>query len=388
MKRQIKILRGCIVKLVKLHKKQFKYFFVIVPFMGEKFSFDHLSATDFEEYCFDLIKKLGFKNVDWRKGTGKSTSPSDEGRDIEADKIIDEYGEITIEKWFFDCKHHIAGVPPEKIQGALSWAFAERPDKLVIICSNFLSNPCKEYLKKYIQENKPPFKIKIWERTDLEGLSIGKNEVLNKYKLSDGLDFLNLINPLHIKYVTRPYQNTLDYLFSVLDKYDDKKREEIIQFTYMPFIAPRFKESITGKEKLRDLQIDETSYDTLKEKCQDLSQFLPESFIVNSLVNLILKWTFQFGDKTNLETIIENNQDMVNFLEEEVSKGKRDETTLREIIKKTKNHIGTLSQKTEYWYNLYNDFCENVLARLVEEDIMVKENVMINPNKIYYKLYH
>ncbi len=120
--------------------------------MGGKFSFNHLSDTEFEEYCFDLIKKLGFRNVDWRKGTGKSTSPSDKGRDIEAEKIIDEYGEIAIEKWFFDCKHQIAGVPPDKILGALSWAVAERPDKLIIMCSNFLSNSCKEYLDKYDQK--------------------------------------------------------------------------------------------------------------------------------------------------------------------------------------------------------------------------------------------
>ncbi len=224
-------------------------------------------------------------------------------------------------------------------------------------------------------KNKPTFKIKIWERKDLEDLSIGKNELLNKYKLSDGLDFLNLINPLHIKYATRIHQNTLDHLFSVLDKYDDKKREEIIQFTYMSFIAPHFKEPITGKEKLRELQIDETSYDALKEKCQDLSQLLPESFIVNSLVNLILKWTFQFGDKTNLETVIESNQDMVNFLEKELSKGDMDETTLRELIKKTEDHIEALPQQTEHFYNLYNDFCENVLARLVEEEVMIEENL-------------
>ena len=34
--------------------------------------FDQLTATDFEEFCFDLLAEVGFINVDWRKGTPKS----------------------------------------------------------------------------------------------------------------------------------------------------------------------------------------------------------------------------------------------------------------------------------------------------------------------------
>ena len=48
-----------------------------------KISFNHLSDSDFEEFCFDLLEELGFVNLNWRKGTGKKTSPSDSGRDIE-----------------------------------------------------------------------------------------------------------------------------------------------------------------------------------------------------------------------------------------------------------------------------------------------------------------
>ncbi len=108
----------------------------------EKFSFDHLSDVQFEEYCFDLIKELGFTNVDWRKGTGKLTSAADSGRDIEAEKIrVDVDGQTIMEKWFFDSKNHKRGVSPSDLQGSLSWAIAKRPDKLVFMCSNFLSNP-------------------------------------------------------------------------------------------------------------------------------------------------------------------------------------------------------------------------------------------------------
>lgn len=342
--------------------------------MTKKFSFDYLSDTEFEEFCFELIKELDFKNVDWRKGTGKTTSPSDKGRDIEAEKIIEDFdGETTTEKWFFECKNHIVGVSPEKIQGALSWATAERPNKLVIICSNFLSNPCKGYLEKYIQENKPTFKIKVWELKELEELSIGKVELLNKYKLSDGLDFLNSMHPLHIKYTSKPHANTLNYFFSVLDKFDNQKREEILQFTYSFFIAPRYKKPVTGKETMRELQIDETSYDVLKEKCYKLSEFIPSFFIVKSLVNLMLEWTFYMGDKTNLDSVIKRNQDMVDFMKEKLEKKDDDERTLNKLTKMTEEKIKELPKQTDHFYSLYIDFCESVLSKLMEEDVM--ENI-------------
>lgn len=342
--------------------------------MTEKFSLNHLSDTEFEEYCFDLIKEIDFTNVDWRKGTGKPTSPSDNGRDIEASRISKDFdGETTIEKWFFECKNHIAGVSPEKIQGALSWAIAERPDKLVIVCSNFLSNPCKEYLKKYISENKPVFKIKIWELKELEELSVGKIELLNKYKLSNGLDFLNLMHPVHIKYSSKTYVNTLDYFFSVLDNYDKKKREEVIQPTYLFFIAPRYKKSVTGNETMRELQIDETSYDVLKEKSYELEKSLTEFFIVKSLVNLMLEGLFHLGDKTKLDTAIKENQSLVDYMKEKLKKIEKDkEDALKKMIEMTESIIKELPYRTDHYYSLYIDFCENVLSKLMKEDILKK----------------
>lgn len=81
--------------------------------MVEKFSLDHLTPTEFEEFCFDLLKELDFKNVNWRKGTGHKASSSDDGRDIECEKlIIDVDGKISTEKWFIECKRYKKGVPP------------------------------------------------------------------------------------------------------------------------------------------------------------------------------------------------------------------------------------------------------------------------------------
>lgn len=151
----------------------------------ERLDFDTLDETDFEEFCFGLLGELGFVNIDWRKGTGLSTSPADRGRDIEADlEKIDIDGTKHFERWFVDPKHYKRGVPPEKIQGLLAWSHAERPHTALAIASNFLSNATKDYLHDYEQNNRPPFRIKYWERPTLERLTKEKGDFLARYLLT------------------------------------------------------------------------------------------------------------------------------------------------------------------------------------------------------------
>src|SRR6266851_2120605 len=133
------------------------------------FSFDQLTEVEFESFCYDLLCEMGFINIDWRKGTGLASSPSDRGRDIECQlRVTDIDGEVYTETWFVECKHYKQGVPIEKLQNALAWAASERPDKLLVIVSNFLSNPTKDALKSYINKQKPSFLIKVWEKPLLE----------------------------------------------------------------------------------------------------------------------------------------------------------------------------------------------------------------------------
>ncbi len=149
-------------------------------------SFDKLSSTDFEEFCSDLLHSAGFVNVDWRKGTGLSSSPADKGRDIVCDNLRAEPdGSQHFEHWFVDCKHHKKGVPPKDLQNLLSWAEAERPDVALVVASNFLSNPAKDYLDSYKKNNRPPFKIRYWERPQLLRMLARKVSLQRKYGLTD-----------------------------------------------------------------------------------------------------------------------------------------------------------------------------------------------------------
>ncbi|HWA95063.1 MAG TPA: restriction endonuclease [Terracidiphilus sp.] len=147
-----------------------------------RLSFNKLSDTEFEEFTFDLLEELGFVNMDWRKGTGKKTSPADSGRDIVAHlNRTDIDKSRRSERWFVDCKHYVKGVPAKELHNLLAWAEAERPDVALIVASNFLSNPAKDYLEAYQRNNRPPFVIKVWERTNLETMTRGKRDLLQMH---------------------------------------------------------------------------------------------------------------------------------------------------------------------------------------------------------------
>jgi HJR/Mrr/RecB family endonuclease len=128
----------------------------------QRLNFNNLSATDFEDFSFHLLSKLGFVNVDWRKGTPLPSSPSDRGRDIVCQHHrADLDNTHHLETWFVDCKRFKTAVSPRELQNALAWAEAERPDVLLFILSGFLSNPAKDYLEKYGQKNRQTFRIKF-----------------------------------------------------------------------------------------------------------------------------------------------------------------------------------------------------------------------------------
>jgi hypothetical protein len=147
--------------------------------------YDDMTDIEFEEFCFALLEELGFVNVDWRKGTGLNASPSDRGRDIVAERQIEEFdGSHYVEKWFIDCKHYKQGVPPDKVAGLLSWASAERADVALVIAGNYLSNPCKDYLDAYNSNNRPPFRVKHWERPRLRKLLEGREVFLSRISLA------------------------------------------------------------------------------------------------------------------------------------------------------------------------------------------------------------
>jgi hypothetical protein len=184
--------------------------------------FDHLDDTEFEEFAFKLLLKMGFVNVDWRKGTPKSTSPADGGRDIVCfQPRVEIDRSLHVEKWFVDCKHYEKGVPPKELDNLLTWSQAERPDTALFIVSGFLSNPAKDYLERYRENNRPPFKIKYWEQPQLEQLTVGMRKLLYEYNLMPE-------SMRSVKEIIRAEEEFFDKIWydrSLLHELNDKERK-------------------------------------------------------------------------------------------------------------------------------------------------------------------
>ena len=338
------------------------------------FSLKHLDETEFEEFCYEILVALGAKNISWRKGTGLASSPVDRGRDIECffeQRDVD--GTVTLERWFVECKHYEKGVPPEKLQGALAWARAERPDKLVFIASNFFSNAAKDNLNSLEKNERPPFKIKIWEKPDLEKLSLGKTKLRRKYKIGGDFPHLAALHPAHVLYSKNLNSNTLEYFFETLDKLNAKKRDEILGFVSLLVINPEFREPVSKDEKLGDLIVGDLSYEAFKNKLRLLSKAIPPIFLVQAIVDFILRTLFHSADETNIERWKETDEWMIKEFEERVARGEKVELH-ESMIKISKNKLLNTDRQTKERYALYEYFCENAVLPLLLEKIAIGED--------------
>jgi HJR/Mrr/RecB family endonuclease len=144
--------------------------------------FSGLDSTQFEEFCFDLVSASGFINVDWRKGTPRNSSPADRGRDIVAQREMTDIDGHTYEQtWFVDCKHYERGVPPEALQGTIAWANAERPDVVLFMASGYLTNGAKDWIADFERTNRPPYRVRVWEKPKLLRLVEPKLDVAFKH---------------------------------------------------------------------------------------------------------------------------------------------------------------------------------------------------------------
>lgn len=335
-----------------------------------KFSFDHLDEVEFENFCYELLRELGFRNLNWRKGTGLNASPADSGRDIECYlERTDIDNSKYLERWFVECKHHKKGIPPQDIQGVLTWAQAESPDVVLIIASGFFSNKLKDYLKIYKKENKPKFKIKTWEKPDLEKLCLSKTRLLNKFKIPSEFLFLSILHPAHILYFKEPQLNSIDYFLALLDQLDPIKRDEALGWVYHFIIRPRYKEPVTGKETMKELLIDDVSYESFKKRCIEIHEanILDERLLVLSITSFVLSWLTKQGDITSIDDAIQSSENALAHFKKDLIEKPYKKERLKKLIKFTEDRIKDIPSNIRQTYDVYKYFCENIVAPLLVE---------------------
>ena len=331
-------------------------------------SFDNLTSTQFEEFCYDLLRDMGFVNLNWRKGTGHDSSPSDQGRDIQCElEVKDVDGQKYMETWFVECKHHKKGIPPAELGGALSWADAEQPDKLLIIASNYLSNLSKENLEK--RQGKASYRIKYWENKQLQDLTLGKGRtaLLMKYELLGELPFVKLLHPAHLLFLRKVPLNTLDYFFEVLDSVDPNKRNTAMDLAFHTIIQPRYREPISGSETRRERLIDEISFRIFKERCQELTKYFPGEIIVFLCLHLTLWQLFHSADMSRREELIDSHEYTIEYSRKRISEKPGEAKDLENLIQKTQEWILNVDENLKENYKLYNYFCTQVVLKMLVE---------------------
>lgn len=348
-------------------------------------AFDHLSESEFEEFTYDLLTALGFTNLSWHRGSGKGGATADRGRDVVAERLErDVDGHSRLEKWLVQCKHYVAGVPPEKLLGATSWAAAERPAVLLFVVSNFLSNPAKAWLDDLEKSNRPPFRIKIWERKDLEALVSTRPKLAVKYRVRVDLP-LDSVHPAHLLYMLRPSTNSLEYLFAVLDRLESEDRDALLSFSRMSVINPRFRDPVTGDETMADLKLDDIDYPAFKRKCLvlvDGPARLADDFLVKAIVNDTLTWACEFADPVEHEATVRRNRDAMAYFMRELdkeSKSRRRER-LRQMIESCRERIDSAPQNLATAVRRYRLFCEKVLLGLYLEEKEIRRRLLPDPD--------
>lgn len=333
----------------------------------EKIDFDKLTETQFEELCFDLLNELNYVNLSWRKGTGLSSSPSDGGRDIECEFLrIHSNGETQLEKWFVECKHYKNGVPPEKLQSAISWANLKKPDHFLIIVSNFLSNPCKNYIEELKEQQN--YKIHIWENPDLRRLLVGKTRILKKYGLVDELSNIMYMHSAHLKYVQMPRLNKLKSLFDIFDMLDSEKRDEILQHVYFHVINPEFENPKSEIQTIGELMKGKLSYYIFQEKCFTLKNKVSEMFLVSSIITYTLQYLFCMCDYSRKDEIVFTNKAMImRFREDASNKEGIEKKELIELIESLERKNKNIDADFNNNYKLYEFFCNEVVNKMLAD---------------------
>lgn len=203
----------------------------IPPVESSQF-FSRLTPTEFEELCYDLVSRLGFEQVSWRKGSGGEHSPSDGSRDIEAYWPIDEPdGFKDRQLWLIDAKHVTSpqALGKSKVVDFLSLRVIYPNAKLLIMTSGYISNSLKDSIKEIGVE-----KIRVWERHQIIAFVTKYHELLHKFDLSQHLNYLTQIHPLHVIWM-REVAFTTDKMVEMVLEMGKKINKETIDHMAFEF---------------------------------------------------------------------------------------------------------------------------------------------------------
>lgn len=273
-------------------------------------------------------------------------------------------GDSVVERRFVECKHHMRGVPPQELEAALSAATAERPDALLFMVSGFLSNPAKERLRAYQANNRPPFRILVWEHPDLLTRVGRYGTLLRKYGLSDPEPHLALLHPAHVRYLREVPDYTLDELFAVLEALRPDERTEHLDWVRHSVIRPRMRAPRHKEEVLADLIVDPTDYQAFKAACRRID--IDEMLLVGAVVDTSLRALLRASDTSSIGVMRQRQQDFIDFMRRRLPVDRAEQDALQRLIAKHETMLAEIESRVYRNRGRYDAFCERVLLPLLK----------------------
>lgn len=141
-----------------------------------------LSPTELENLSFDLLQKLGMKNLVWR------TPGRDGGRDLQGEFFVEDISGFTnCQTWYIDCKRYKKSVSWPTVWEKISFAESNSADILLIITTSSLSPQAVDEVNKW-NNKKNGLVIRFWNSVDLETHLNLYPEIQIKYGLSNNPD--------------------------------------------------------------------------------------------------------------------------------------------------------------------------------------------------------
>ncbi|MGE0273774.1 MAG: restriction endonuclease, partial [Alphaproteobacteria bacterium] len=274
------------------------------------------------------------------------------------------------EQWFVQCKRYEKGVPPETLQGALAWSTAERPAVLVFAVSNFLSNPSKTFLEDYSEHNRPPFKIRIWERKDLERMLAGRVRLIARFGLEPEAPYVGA-HKAHIEYLFSNPINTLRYLFEQFDAMEATDRDELLDYAYFALLASSHLASSGPHAKPPKLR-KKMTYEDFRAASRHLRGTVTESFLVRAIVSWTLAWWWPNANPASVAESHQRQSEMVAHLLDRARKSEdaHERSKWEGAAAFVQRQLDDLPRRHARAVVLYNQFCDTVLPRLYLEDVV------------------
>lgn len=253
----------------------------------EDIDFTKITPKAFENLCYDLLVNYNFHNLIWRDGG------SDNGRDIEGNSnYLNPFNSIE-QKWFFECKHYSAGVPPADLNSKITWADAEQPNFLVFFVSSYITTSARTWLEKMTKLKN--YKILLVEGPDLKNRIVQYSDLVERYFSANNYEKLfKDMKDYEIKFNIKPSYEILKEIIENIDLYKLDKEDLgfiILNFyeQYKAFESRNdYYEDFDGKiiirvlEHLKEITTNDklTSFDEYKENYDSLGGegFLEEMY--------------------------------------------------------------------------------------------------------------